>query len=405
MNQDLTNEQRILLRLVKTALTVQEETDGSFILELTNGEWNHVLGQAKRHSVLSLLYDLLEQQPKVPKEFLNQVISISRQTVLQSYKLLYLTNYTVNKLEVEGVRVIVLKGVGTAAYYPVPELRKSGDIDLLVTKPENVKKACEILKKNGFLKKKEQTANHHIVFENKDGIELELHTMLAEPFDHQNMNHYLKQLQLDYDQHIDRRCIIGSILPVPEDAYHAYYLLLHMLQHFLRSGFGLKLLCDWVVFWNHDIDPVQKNQYKQMLTQTGLEGFSSMVTGLCVEFLGLEKEKVEDLLDDRYPSEKLQDFMEEILASEEFGKSAKDRMVVMRGTSPLHYAREFHHQMQLNYPKQSRYVILWPILWGRTLYVFLKNNRNIRKVSTRDIIKRAGARSRRISSLHLFEVK
>lgn len=35
--------------------------------------------------------------------------------------------------------------------------------------------------------------------------------------------------------------IMGYPIPVVSDAYYAYHLLLHMLQHFLRAGFGLKL--------------------------------------------------------------------------------------------------------------------------------------------------------------------
>ena len=128
-----------------------------------------------------------------------------------------------------------------------------------------------------------------------------------------------------------------------------------------------------------------------------------MITGLCVKYLGLDERKAQDLMIESYDQEKLQEFMVEILVAEEFGKSVKDRMVVMRGTSLIDYAREFHHQMHLNYPKKSKYPILWPLLWGRTLLVFLHNNRKIRNISTKDIIKRAGERSRRMRSLHLFE--
>lgn len=405
MNQNLAKEQQVLLKLIKTALTGKDIEFEGIKEKLTISEWKRILEQAKRHAVLSLLYDTLMLKPILPKELEKEIINISRQAVLQSYKLLYLTNYAVNQLEAAGITVLVLKGVTTAAYYPVPELRKSGDIDLLLSKKEELDKACNILEDKGFIKKSEQTANHHIVFESKDGIELELHTMLAEPFDNQKINQYLERLLLEYKEHISRGNIVGSVLPFPEDAYHAFYLLLHMLQHFLRSGFGLKLLCDWVVFWNHSIDYNQRKQFAYMVAQSGLGGFSSMITGLCVNYLGLDERKAQDLLVESYDQEKLQDFMVEILVAEEFGKSAKDRMVVMRGTSPIDYAREFHHQMHLNYPKESKYPILWPLLWGRTLLVFLHNNRKIRNISTKDIIRRAGERSRRMRSLHLFEEK
>ena len=104
-----------------------------------------------------------------------------------------------------------------------------------------------------------------------------------------------------------------------------------------------------------------------------------------------------------YTRGELQEFMQEILSAEEFGKSGKDRMVVMRGSSFADYAREFHHQMKLNNPKHSNNILLWPYLWIKTLVVFLINNRRIRGVSSFDIVRKAGARSRVVRNMNLFK--
>ena len=75
--------------------------------------------------------------------------SISRTTVRQSYHLLFLTRDLVRLLEERGIPVLVLKGCGVAELYPVPELRKSGDVDVLI--PGNcVEAAAELLEKEGF---------------------------------------------------------------------------------------------------------------------------------------------------------------------------------------------------------------------------------------------------------------
>ena len=57
---------------------------------------------------------------------------------------------------------VILKGSAMAAYYPVPELRKSGDLDILVSKNADLKQICEILSDDGIKKAKDQHANHHM---------------------------------------------------------------------------------------------------------------------------------------------------------------------------------------------------------------------------------------------------
>lgn len=74
------------------------------------------------------------------------VESIARTTVRQSYHLLFLTRDLVKLLEEAGIPALVLKGCGVAELYPVPELRKSGDIDVLI--PGNcVERAAGLLEK------------------------------------------------------------------------------------------------------------------------------------------------------------------------------------------------------------------------------------------------------------------
>lgn len=402
MSENLSIEEMQLLHLLQKSLTgLEKESEDLGVL--SRKQWENLLRMAKYHAVLPLLYEPLEENQSVPNELFDDIKHASRQTVLQNYKLLYLTNYVVKQLEAQNISVIVLKGVSTANRYPIPEYRKSGDVDLLVARMDDFTKACNLLEAHNFIKKEKQLANHHLVFESKEGIKIELHVLLAEPFDNERVNQYLRELSLEYHNHIRYENIIGSVLPVPEDAFHAYYLLLHMLQHFLRSGFGVKLLCDWVVFWNQEIQQVEKDTFLQMVSKSGLDDFTKAITSVCIRYLGLEEEKVRFITSDTENQEILEHLIKEILEAEEFGKSRKDRMVVMRGTSLIDYIREFHHQMCLNYPKANKIVIIWPILWTSTLLTFLYNNKKVRKISSKEILKKAKARSKIMNAMNLFE--
>lgn len=394
MRNKISDEQFVLLRLLRQALKQEAAERDKELSGLSYEQWGKILKLAKKHAVLPLLYETLKREPAFPVELFEHVQSLSRKTVLQNYKLLYLTNYITKMLERASVSVLVLKGAATAELYPYPELRKSGDIDLLIPKREELSIACAMLKKQGYRVKEEQHANHHIVFETTEGIEIELHTMLAEPFDNSKINRYLKELSAEYLSHREEKDILGSTLWVPEAAYHAYYLLIHMLQHFLGSGFGLKLLCDWVVFWNRECGEEVQKKFLQLVRDSELQYFCRCVTELCISLLGLDEARVKFLRAEAAAEEDVVELLLEILEAEEFGKSDRSRMVILRGTAPTDYFREFHHQMKLNYPRYKNDILLWPILWILTLGRFLYNNRKLRRTSLWSVLKKTHSRSK-----------
>lgn len=402
MQKTLSIEERSLLTLLKHALSA--DTDQLLPnLSIDNKQWEKVVDIAQKHAVLPLLYDTLVEYAEFPVQIFDKVEQVSRQVVQQNYRLLFQTRNIVRLFEDNNITVIILKGIGTAALYPIWELRKSGDVDLLVTDEDEFLKACKILEDTGYVRGVIQHANHHETFQSKEQIEIELHSMLAEPFDHRKVNDYIQKVVCECGKHVQRISLMGTEIPIADEAYNAFSLLLHMLQHFLRAGFGLKLLCDWVAFWNREVEVDQKKLYLQLIRESGLSGFSQVVTKTCVQYLGLRKENIEFMLEEELEEAMLAEFIAEIMEAEEFGNSTGNRMVMMRGTSVLDYIREFHHQMRLNYAKCSKILIFWPILWVMTFIVFFVNNRKIRKISSIDILKKTQARSKIMTKIKLFK--
>ena len=105
---------------------------------------------ARAHAVAPLIYDVWNACPKMRTDVREKLQSYTTGIVGHSYRLLFYTKYLVGLLEEAGLPVAVLKGVATAEYYPQPELRKAGDVDLLLFTEENCAKAVECLKEQGF---------------------------------------------------------------------------------------------------------------------------------------------------------------------------------------------------------------------------------------------------------------
>lgn len=367
-------------------------------------DYARVIAVAESHKVMTLLHPVLEHTG-LQESIWKIVDRKGEQTVRQSYRLLMLSRYVIGLLKENGIDAILLKGCGTAAWYPVPELRKSGDIDLLFKSEDETRKALQILAQQGFVTTEDQPANHHIVCESRDSVSLELHMSLAEPFDSEKTNRFLADCQKEYFAH--RRVVdcMGVAFELTSDGYHAFYLLLHMLQHYVRAGFGVKLLCDWVVFWESPLSEEEKKIFLRLTQESGTFGFAVMMTRVCVKYLGLREKQVEFLMqaEPKDVCDLTEELMAEIFEAEEFGHSSKDRMVVLRGTGLMDYAREFHHQMKLNYPKAGKIMVLYPVLWIMTLCGFLYRNRTLRKVSGRQILKKAKKRSQLTEQMRLFQ--
>ncbi len=395
---ELSLQENVLFELLK--LSIHSENNVVNTCDLSALQWQEIFKIAEGHSILSLLFDDIDNKKNIPDELIKKLNIVSKQTVLQQYHLLFLTRYIIELLKQKGVETVVLKGVGIGSYYPIPELRKSGDIDLLLLNPLQEDIVKEIMIENGFWVSEEQLALHHITFETQSGIGIEVHTLLAEPFDNQKINNYLIKLLRSGECKAENRNVMGIDLPVLTKPYYAFELLLHMLQHFLRSGFGLKLLCDWVVFWQEEITKEDRECYLNLIDEAGIKAFSDVITKTCIQYLGLNAEKV--LWMKMAEDSPVDEFMREVLDAEEFGKSGENRMVMMRGTGFMDYVREFHHQMHLNFPKVGKCVLFWPVLWIITFVKFLYNNRKVRNISTKEILKEAQRRSKLMEKIKIL---
>ncbi len=371
-------------------------------LSLSGGEWQNAAKMAAKHGVLPLLYDAfcaleMEDAAAMAKDG-------AFKAACQWYHLLFMSKYLTNLFLDNGIKTALLKGCATACLYPVPEYRKSGDVDLLFEDEKEAGKAYELLKNRGFFAAKDQHAGHHIAVISPDGIEIELHSALAEPFDNDKINGYLRGRQRDFLDRSSRKQIMGVKLPVLSEAHHAFFLAIHMLQHFLRAGFGIKLLCDWTVFWNRDVPENEKEEFWRLSKESGISGFIKAITGACVLYMGLDAKNMSFIMrEDEIDEKGAEELMGDIFEAEEFGRSSADRMVAVRDGSVLAYAREFHHQMKLTYPKASKIVVAWPALWAMTLAGFLYRNKKIRKVSSASVLKNAAKRSRLTEKMKLFE--
>lgn len=369
-------------------------------ISLTEEEWTGVYNCSSGHNVSALVYEVACRSNNVPNDIMIRLSFEARKTIVSNYRTFFFAKSVSDLLKEENIESVILKGMSAARLYPVPELRKGGDIDILITNEKDFEKAITALKNKGFKESREQHANHHkVMVRNK--TELEVHSAMAEDFENKAFNEYQKQVMNSVGSNIIETECVGYGFSSLKTAYNGYELLVHMLQHFLREGFGLRLLCDWYMLWNQEIEEEEKNLYLELVKKGGIKNFSDLISLLTVRCLGLDAEKIKWMeIDERIDTDM---YIRDILDAGEFGKLDSDRMIALGNGNIFGYIKTFHHQMHLNYPKAGKCFLLWPALWVGTLWIFLRNNRTIRHNSAKSYLKKAKERSKLVEKINLFK--
>ena len=153
------------------------------------------------------------------------------------------------------------------------------------------------------------------------------------------------------------------------------------------------------MLWENCEEQEIRNDFWELVCESGIEEFAKAVTAICVRYLGLDQEKSPVPAKEGIDSQVRDALLRDILDAGEFGYSESERMVGMDGDSLMAYVKEFHHQMHINFPKAGKKPFFWPVLWTATLIRFLNNNRKLNRAPISTIMKKAGRRGQLVKRL------
>ena len=210
-------------------------------------------------------------------------------------------------LESEKIRHVFLKGAEIKEYYPVPELRSMGDIDVLIGESDR-DRVKALLIANGF---ELINSNGPVYDYKKDGALIEVHTKIVSgKVGGVNAEEYFSNA-MQYAK-FDEYC------GVLEDEYHFCYLLTHIAHHFWFYGAGVKMILDLAVFQrSKSLDYSKVFGY---LDELGLEAFSKVLLTLCYKWFGVGEDYNSDV-------SQTEEFL---LSFGAFGNAGRNKAAVVR---------------------------------------------------------------------------
>ncbi len=184
-----------------------------------------------------------------------------------------------------GISAVILKGAAACQYYPVPENRAMGDVDVLV-RQEDYAAARALMETSGFHQTHPEQPGDCLISFEKNGVEFELHRRLRWDAD-SALEHTLNHFIADGMKRMEYRSICGYSIPVLPDWENGLVLLWHLRRH-MDSGLGLRQILDWMLYVDRFLDDSQwENGFRQAAKDCGLEKLAVITAGMCQRHLGL----------------------------------------------------------------------------------------------------------------------
>lgn len=241
----MTRSQTLFLQAVHAALK-NEYVDWDE--PISQEDWRGLFRLAEAHRMLPMVFQAVYLCPaaqQADRELMGYYRFCSLQMVaLQAQKTAEFAP-VLEALRRAEVQPLVVKGITCRELYPNPDHRLSSDEDVLIH-PAAFARCHKALTELGFTTRDPEEASYELSYI-KEGtsLYLEIHRSLFPPesLAYGDLNRFFPEV---YRRSVEKR---GIPTLCPTD--HMLYLLCHAFKHFLHSGFGLRQVCDLILFANH----------------------------------------------------------------------------------------------------------------------------------------------------------
>ena len=213
-------------------------------------QMNKLLDLAHEHHVLPMIFEAVYACPAAAAMDGTLFMQAKRTTVhtvmtqaLKTEEFLALNRY----LRQNGVMPLVVKGIVCRSLYPKPDYRYSGDEDVLCG--EHQFRDChKAMIEFGMEPCGSGLDSYEIPYRNDSALYIELHkTLFAQDSDiFGDCNRFFE----DAFSRAAEITVQGQQVATLNPTDHMLYLILHAFKHFLHSGFGIRQVCDMILFAN-----------------------------------------------------------------------------------------------------------------------------------------------------------
>ena len=291
---------------------------------MSEEDWLYLYNFSVRHAITGVVfegvnrYDVPGSKPseEMADKWVCRMASIERK------------NQYINKVaaqlfglvEKDGFKCCILKGQGNNLLYPNPYSRTPGDIDLWMAQTGDLATDTRrILKYVRSHNPKGRTIYHHIDYGHFNKVDVEVHyrpSFRNNPlYNHRLQKWFTQQADTQFSNRVELPDNAGTIaIPTPE--FNAVYQLVHIQQHLINKGIGLRHIIDYYYVLMALKD---RENLDSTLHHLGLVNIAGAVMWVLNKMLGMEEKYM--IVPPNEPLGRV--LAREILNSGDFGKQTK----------------------------------------------------------------------------------
>lgn len=347
-------------------------------IKLTNEEWEELFQEACSHQIHLIIYPTCKKLFELNPELLTLSEHWHKVYVIGSLQMdtrLSDIHNVLKTFEENDIKTMILKGLYFREFYPNPNSRTMGDVDLFVL-PEQLEKATNLILDRGYTRTYDENSTMHYSFVHPKYINIELHYSII------SIN--LQQSALSFNQeiwsNIDNFNLNGVKCTIPSYLYHKLYCSLHMAKHFKSCGFGLRQLTDFAMLVKNTDNQFNWDLFFERSDYYGIGRFTGALLLICNKYfnISLPQSVLKKL---PYESSYIHLLLDEIFVSGVFGAKSvahvnnvalakyKFSNNANKTNSRLRYYFPPAQKLSSNYKYAKRYPIMLPVAWMHRLVI------------------------------------
>ena len=239
------------------------EEDMKVLSSAGEEDWKKVAAIAREQNVTGLVGDVVQRLPEtinIPEDIFLYLLAEREKTALQGRRMAVLAAAIIQNLKDAGLNPILMKGPATAAFYPKPELRSYGDIDLYFTKDE-FEKARDIAKSaDGF----SLSGDGSFHFK-KDDVDVDVH-----------------------DRYFDLHVSEDKLPQVPSAEATLLMLSAHALKHACGTGVGIRQITDYAMACDALKGEYDPERLDEAFRKAGMTKWQTLLCSFIINVLGIQ---------------------------------------------------------------------------------------------------------------------
>lgn len=260
--------------------------DSEIPIESEKIGWGGFMTFCNRQNVLGIVLDGMDRsQLSVPSNIVLEWFSYVENIKAQN-KLIDKRSVDISRIFKEkGYRSCILKGQANALYYPNPELRSPGDIDIWVEGNE-----VEIIK---IILKDCPDAHysiHHIKFPVFNDVSVEVHyrpVYMSNWFKDKILQKYIRKKEMEQFDYLEK--MSDSTFGTLTNDFNLVFQMLHMYNHFFTSRNNLKQMMDYYYLLKKSFfEKTDTGEVMDLLDDLGVKRYAAGVMWIQKEVLGIE---------------------------------------------------------------------------------------------------------------------